>query len=845
MSLPWLRAPLLLLRQRVVFAAIVGAAAVLALVAASGPLFLSTLGTAALHAQAEQTCTENTVPAMSADVATGVMTTVQRSGLTALARHRLPNAYSAAIGETRVQATGVHLFARPGALDHITRLTPADGDGAWIPDTFARGLDYHPGSTIITTRGVRLRVAGIYRDLAPSPFQLVDLPRYWCAWSSAIVPNAGAGPPSGPPSERAAPLLIVDAATVARVADDTALVTWAVPMSSRTHALGEFDAAQRRLEAAAAEVQPVAMPAADLPQASARARTSKDGLAGAITPIEVAGVLVAVLLVGGAGAFWASARRREIRLLVARGVGPGPLALKAVLETGGPAVLGALVGYALTAYLVRAVGPASVFDTGAPATAAIVVAAALVAGLAVIAVIGAAAGRDRTTGRRRSWPMRIPWELALVAAAVVLGLAHAGDSAVTLEHAIVRIRAQLILYPVLGAAGVLLFAARVFGAVLPLLGRLVRRLPDAAYLALRSAARSRAIVVALIVGTALPCVLLMYGSSVSDTVRREVTAKYETNLGAPHVLQVIGVGRSALDLGARGTQVVVYDDPAVHLGGEFAVVIGVDPARFANFAFTTYAQRTAVARLHPVRPGVAVPAILVHENRKPRAVRVGRTSLRLDPIASTAVFPGLRYQSAPMVVVDARSLARIDPQIERDNQFWTDEAHVAAARSFIDAGHYSILNELTSRVLISTTGLLPVTWVFGYLRALAVLVGVVALAGLIFGLAARTRSRRVSYVLSRRMGLGRGTHLRSLLLELGVVLGLGWAAGSVLGVGALALIRTRLDVYPSLPPGPSFNVPWAVLGVTAATVAVAVGLAAVATHLLAERTKPAEILRLE
>ncbi|MGI8678908.1 MAG: FtsX-like permease family protein [Jatrophihabitans sp.] len=845
-SLPWQRAPLLLLRQRVVFLAIVGAAAVLAVAAASGPLFLSTLGIASLHAQAEHTCPENAAPTMSADVATAVLSKAQRSGLTALARHRLPHAYSAAIGETRVQATGVHLFARPGALDHVQRLTARNGAGAWIPDTFARGLGYRPGSTITTVRGARIRVAGVYRDLAPSPFEKVNLPPYWCKWSEAIVPTAGGGAASGPGWQQAAPLLIVDTSTVSRVADDSAFILWSVPMSTQTHTLDEFDAAQQRLQSAAADVEPTAEPAGDLATASAVAHASKGGLAGVITPIEVAGVLVAILLVGGAGAFWASARRREIRLLVARGVGPGALAAKAVLETGGPAMLGAAAGYALAAFLVRSVGPARVFDAHARTTAAAAVAAALAVGLAVVAIIGAGAGRERTTGRRRGWPARIPWELGLIAGAVVLDLLYAGESAISLDHTIVSIRPEMVLYPVLGAAGVVLFAARVFGAGLPVLGRLARRLPPAAYLALRGAARSRTIVVGLIVGTALPCVLLMYGSSVRDTVRREVTAKYQTNLGAPHVLQVIGVGRSVLDLGDRGTQVVVYDDPATDLdGGGFAVVIGIDPSRFADFAFTTDAQRAAVAHLHEVGAGAAVPAILVHGNAHPRELRVGASTLRLDEVASSAVFPGLRYPSAPMVVVDVRSLSRIDPAIERDNQFWTDDAHVAAARSFVDARHYSILNELTSQILISTTGLLPVTWVFGYLRALAILVGVVALAGLVFGLAARTRSRRVSYVLSRRMGLRRGTHLRSLLGELGVVLGLGWAGGSALGIGALALIRGRLDVYPSLPPGPASTVPLAVLGATAATTGLAVVLAALATHLLAERTRPAEILRLE
>ena len=53
------------------------------------------------------------------------------------------------------------------------------------------------------------------------------------------------------------------------------------------------------------------------------------------------------------------------------------------------------------------------------------------------------------------------------------------------------------------------------------------------------------------------------------------------------------------------------------------------------------------------------------------------------------------------------------------------------------------------------------------------MIGMVAIAGLIFALAARTRRRTVSYVLSRRMGLTKAAHLRSLVIELGIVVGLG------------------------------------------------------------------------
>jgi hypothetical protein len=209
------------------------------------------------------------------------------------------------------------------------------------------------------------------------------------------------------------------------------------------------------------------------------------------------------------------------------------------------------------------------------------------------------------------------------------------------------------------------------------------------------------------------------------------------------------------------------------------------------------------------------------------------------------VFPGLRDSFAPMLVLDRSALAQIDPSADRDNQVWTSDAEYGPAVRAIVADHYSVLTELTSQVLIGNTGLLPVTWIFGYLRALAVLIGLVAVAGLVFALSARSRRRTVSYVMSRRMGMSQGTHIRSLIIELAIAVGAGWLAGVVVGSAADGLVYRSLDVFPNLPPPPSFSLPVTVLLLTALIVAAVVVAAALATHLLSERARPAEILRLE
>jgi hypothetical protein len=83
------------------------------------------------------------------------------------------------------------------------------------------------------------------------------------------------------------------------------------------------------------------------------------------------------------------------------------------------------------------------------------------------------------------------------------------------------------------------------------------------------------------------------------------------------------------------------------------------------------------------------------------------------------------------------------------------------------------------------------------------------------------------------------------VLELVLVVGFGWLAGSGVGAAAFGLIYRALDVYPSLPPPTAFVLPAATIAVIAAVTATVVLLASVATHTLAERARPGEILRLE
>jgi putative ABC transport system permease protein len=288
-----------------------------------------------------------------------------------------------------------------------------------------------------------------------------------------------------------------------------------------------------------------------------------------------------------------------------------------------------------------------------------------------------------------------------------------------------------------------------------------------------------------------------------------------------------------------------YVNGPVLPGGAPVSVLGIDPATFGAFAFVDGTQRRDVGRL-AARASGGTPAILVNApaGLDPSRVRIGASRVPIAVIAHRDIFPGLSNGSRPLLVVDRAALAHVDPRAGRTNEVWTDAAQLAAVSAAIDADGYRVLSQSDTQIRVSNSGLLPITWIFGYLRALAILVGAVAVAGLAFALSARTRRRRVAYAMSRRMGLTAGTHLRSLLIELGAVVGLGWLAGTAAGVGGYALLAGSLDVQPQLPPGAALELPALSLAVTASVVALVVVIAAVGAHVGAERAHPAEILRL-
>ncbi|MGI8677333.1 MAG: hypothetical protein ACR2LX_01320, partial [Jatrophihabitans sp.] len=372
---PWTRAPLLTLRHSPgSFLACVLAGTVLSAAAASGPLFLASTATAAFHDQAAQACPEASRPGITDDAGAAsypaaaespnrlqgsdasVRAADRRAG--ARAPYRVSTA-TVPVGAPAVPAA-VFLYSRPGSTAHVTVVAGRRAAGIVVPASYAAATKVGVGATL-RIGAVERRVTGVYRDLAPSAFvPLFQLPRYWCTWTDSIVPT---------PFNRPPPMFLVDDSTLVAAGADI-VSTWYDPTPAQDRTVAQASSALAATRSAAAHLDAKAFHfTADLPGQLTRTSRIATGVRGPVLPIVLASVIVAALLVAASGLFWGLRREREIRLLSSRGVGWIALGFKAALELLPALALGCVAGWAAALGVVRAAGPSSLLEPGAPTRA--------------------------------------------------------------------------------------------------------------------------------------------------------------------------------------------------------------------------------------------------------------------------------------------------------------------------------------------------------------------------------------------------------------------------------------------------------------------------------------------
>jgi len=872
----WARAPFLLLRYPGALLAILGASLVIGLAASSDTMFMSSTGSAALQFSVERA--REGFAGLRADAVGPIVPPAIRyredllhravhdvSGLGPL-RTIVVSTNEAVIREAgRVGGPhrAVRLATSTGFLSQVDLVRGAPGPGWWVSRNVARTLGVGPGASLDlavtddfgtpTGAVVRLTVRGIYTDLCLQPQR-----PYWVPLTEYIQLSGDTCPP---------PLLLADEPTFLRaesaLADDGEF-HWELPVDTRGLTLpAARDLATELKGPAEMLADPVSRLGAafsggglGLPPVVEEAQATNDSLAGSVHALSLAGRLLALLVMAIAGVYTIHRRRVEFRGLAARGMGPLALGWKVAAEALLPALAGAAAGWAGALVLVRALGPSADLDPGAVRDAALQAGVTLLLAVLFLGVVAAAqvaAMGERRAGRARRRLARRPWELAPLALAGAAlyeiwtrGAVKTGPGGTAAPSVDVLVP----LFPILFMAGVGGLVVRALRRLLPRLRTAGRGSGAPAFLAARRLSAAPSTALLLVAASFLAVGLLGYSGVVVSSISATTDAKSKLFVGSDAALTVPSVQDLPGPVLAAGTPVVRYTQQTTFgSAGTSVDVLVVDPATFAAHAF--WDSRLAPTPLSQLLAEISVPV----DGRLP-LLSVGPgvpagdilslpgEEVPVRVVRDVDAFPGL-VAGVPMVVttrpaLDAMKVSALNVFTIR--QVWVDGDPAPVTLALTRAG-LAPTTVVTASHVAQTPGFLSLSWTFGFLQALGVLAGVVALVGLLLYLQARQASREVSYALARRMGLSRRSHRQSVLLELAAMLLSAFVVGAALATAAAFLTYPKLDVLPDIPPAPFLQVPVVLFAAVGAALAAFAWIAAWGVQVRADRANVAEVMR--
>jgi putative ABC transport system permease protein len=228
-----------------------------------------------------------------------------------------------------------------------------------------------------------------------------------------------------------------------------------------------------------------------------------------------------------------------------------------------------------------------------------------------------------------------------------------------------------------------------------------------------------------------------------------------------------------------------------------------------------------------------------------------RYDVPIEIVGTASAWPGLSADR-PMLVtrydalfaVSEASDSSVSEELISDYELWAraDAAEVEAAL-LANQINYNPVSVRSTAELLASPSFLALSWTFGYLQALGIMAGAIALAGMLLYLQTRQQAREVSYALARRMGLSRRAHRWAVALELGGMLLVSMVIAVGLALIASLLVYGRLDPLPTLPPDPLFAFPLLLIAVLLPLIALAALLGAWRVQRGADTAKVSEVLR--
>lgn len=879
-TLPFLRAPLLLLVHPVVFTAVMGGAVILGMVVAMTPQFLSSAASEALTLDLSGRCASSYAGSMAPRRSLG--SEVRFPGISEENRGRIAAAVGdqANVAAPRATIIGRTLFLIPeggptegfnmtllyrdGYDQNIGVLSGGGANGLWVDEYAAKQYGVDVGDTLTYEFSVTLpngserTITGAIAVSAVTEEHVgVRTEDFWCGLSDimGLSPTGDRLTPVG-----LAPLSMFGDAEFSDLEgpDDAFYLRsgefWELPVETEGLSLsiaGEiltsFDQVGRDVMSSEDGVQ------SDLEFVAGRVGALLSALTTSVRPLAVVVVVVAFGLIGGAGSYWVDRRKQELQLLSAFGIGPASLGTKAALEMFLPIALGVGTGALVSIPASHWVGPGGAIEPDAIRQGLLLSLPA--AGLALL-LAGAVAGlrSGRLVAGRKHKRVSTWWSFPLAGALMIGGYLlrrQIGSEAVLFGEAelVGSVDPLVIFFPLLifTAAGLLAAETLLYVS---------SRLRDtwsnhSYYLAIRRMTSTRAPVVVLLVGALIPVATLLYSSALTRTTEDSIETKGGVFIGSDVRAPIYDFDPLPSEIADNATY--VQRSERVAFGPTEVDFLVVDPATFAGGSFwrEEFAD-VPLAVLLEVLEGRHVPLNAVAGNAplgsETGDVDLGPIQVPVEIRATTLTFPGARVQR-PIIVVGREayeayvdSLGLTTPV--RDGtlkQVWVRGLDSDSVEAALNSGDVGFAFTTTIDEALDLTKFQAIIWTFDFLELYAALAGMIVVGAVLLYADTRQRTRNLSYALSLRMGLTRREHLLAGFMEFGsIVLG-----GAIVGCGTAYLaarsIFESLDPLPLTPPPPIWS---SVTGPLVVLVSMSIAVSAIAAFVSQRTADSADVTSL-
>ena len=561
--------------------------------------------------------------------------------------------------------------------------------------------------------------------------------------------------------------------------------------------------------------------------------------------LRIAGMLVALVVVAGAGAFVMAARRVESSLLFARGARPRAVGGRSALEAVIPCAVGAGLGLVLAFVLVRWAGPGGALASSASEQAMWAAGVAGVVAVVAIAVVSTVSFLRQSEHHRSRLRLvgAFPWELVLIGLSLVILQRLRTGGAVVVDRSLGTEAPSLLLFafPIAFLAGFVALVARVVVLVLGWARGRSGGWGTPAYLAVhRLAARSR-LTMLLIAAAGLCLGLFVQAQTVARSMQTTVDAKAGVYVGSDVQARIDSVNATPEDFPLPVTRAVRRIQAGELRPGVPFDLLAIDTGdlrlgRLLGPGLLLGTARDApgpdlgtVRRQAPGPHGLGAERVpgLDHDRPNDPADRDRRARRR---VPRHDVAPAARRGGRGRLLEAFGDAPNPLTGSSASDELWI-RGTPRAARAALAGLDYTPSLILTADEVKDISYIAAVIDTFLVMNGLGVLAALLVFAAMLMYLQTRQRSEIVSYGLSLRMGMRSSRHLAAIAIEVGAMLLIAFVAGTVLAIAAARLTVPLLDPIEAIPPDPITVVPVVLLALAAP----ALLLAALAGGWLTER----------